>query len=114
MTEPARSARRPRRFPPHVTSDTPLTPRERLFVAEYLVDLHGADAAIRVGYAARSATVTASRLLRKANVQAAVQTAFAARLQRTEIKADDVLFHLAKSRMSTFRTSGCCSMRRDT
>jgi hypothetical protein len=36
--------------------------RERLLVAEYLVDLHGADAAIRVSYAARSAQITASRL----------------------------------------------------
>jgi hypothetical protein len=59
MTETAKP--RPR-FPPHVSSDTPLMARERLLVAEYLVDLHGADAAIRVGYAARSAQITASRL----------------------------------------------------
>jgi len=52
------------------TATTPLTPKEEQFCAEYLVDRNGAQAAIRAGYAKKSAKVTASRLLTKANVKA--------------------------------------------
>ena len=49
-----------------------LKPRERQFVREYLTDWNGTQAAIRCGYSAgknnASAAVTASRLLRDANV----------------------------------------------
>jgi phage terminase small subunit len=43
-----------------------------LFVAEYQKDHNGTQAAIRAGYAANSAAVTASKLLRKANVRSAI------------------------------------------
>ena len=39
-----------------------LTPKQTLFVAEYLVDHNGKQAAIRAGYAPRSAEMQASRL----------------------------------------------------
>lgn len=47
-----------------------LTPRERLFVREYITDLNGTQAAIRAGYAEKSAASQASRLLRKEAVRA--------------------------------------------
>lgn len=47
-----------------------LTERERAFVRQYLVDLNGTQAAIRVGYSEKTAASQASRLLRKPNVQA--------------------------------------------
>lgn len=47
-----------------------LKPRERAFVHEYLHDLNGTKAAIRVGYSEKTAASQASRLLRKPNVQA--------------------------------------------
>ena len=47
-----------------------LTPRERKFVHEYLVDLNGKDAAIRAGYSEKTAASQASRLLRKPEVKA--------------------------------------------
>lgn len=47
-----------------------LKPRERAFVHEYLHDLNGTKAAIRVGYSEKSAASQASRLLRKPDVQA--------------------------------------------
>lgn len=68
-----------------------LTPKQQRFVDEYLVDLNGKQAAIRAGYAERSAEVTASRLLSNANVASAINKALAARSQRTEITADYVL-----------------------
>ena len=46
-----------------------LKPRERQFVREYLRDLNGTAAAIRVGYSEKSATSQASRLLRKPSVR---------------------------------------------
>lgn len=47
-----------------------LTARERAFVRQYLVDLNGTQAAIRVGYSEKTAASQASRLLRKSDVQA--------------------------------------------
>ena len=47
--------------------------KQRRFVEEYAIDHNGAGAAIRAGYAPKSAHVTASRLLRKANVADAVR-----------------------------------------
>ena len=68
-----------------------LTPKQQRFVEEYIIDLNGKQAAIRAGYAERSAEVTASRLLSNANVARVINKALAARSQRTEITADYVL-----------------------
>jgi hypothetical protein len=65
-----------------------LTPKERQFVAEYLVDRNGAAAARRAGYAAKSAKVTAARLLTKANVRMAITEGTQAGIERSEINAD--------------------------
>ena len=59
-----------------------LTAKIARFVDEYSIDGNGAAAAVRAGYAANSARVTASRLLTKANIQEALadrQQALAAR-----------------------------------
>lgn len=68
-----------------------MNPRQIIFVEEYLIDLNATQAAIRAGYAERSATVTASKLLTKANIQAAIQIAQLARSERTQITVDKVL-----------------------
>jgi phage terminase small subunit len=52
-----------------------LTPKERAFVTSYLVDGNGTQAAIRAGYAKQSAHVTASQLLRKPKIAAAIAQA---------------------------------------
>lgn len=71
-----------------------LSPRQRRFVEEYLIDLNGQAAAIRAGYAAHTARITASRLLTKANIQAAIADAQAVRGQRTQITQDAVLHEI--------------------
>lgn len=71
-----------------------MTPRQALFIREYLVDLNATQAAIRAGYKAHSAEVHASRLLSKANIRRAVDTAMARRAARTDITADRVLMKL--------------------
>ena len=68
-----------------------LTDKEQQFVDEYLVDLNGAQAAIRAKYAESSARQTATKLLSKAHIQAAIAVARAKQQERTEITADRVL-----------------------
>lgn len=46
-----------------------LKPRERQFVREYLRDMNGTAAAVRVGYSAKSAASQASRLLRRQEIR---------------------------------------------
>lgn len=50
-----------------------LSPKQRRFVWEYEMDWNGTRAAIRAGYGEKSAAVTASRLLKNANVAAYVR-----------------------------------------
>lgn len=68
-----------------------LTPKQAMFVQEYLVDLNGTQAAIRAGYSAHTAEAQASRLLSNVKVANAVQRAMAERSQRVEIDQDYVL-----------------------
>ncbi len=71
-----------------------LTPKQQLFVEEYLKDLNGAQAAIRAGYSPNRAEQTASRLLTNGKVKSAVQKAKAERSERTKVDADYVLKRL--------------------
>lgn len=70
--------------------------RRALFVAEYLIDLNGRKAAIRAGFAEKSAHVTASRLLKDPWVKAEVRRELADRRKRLRVSADKVEQELAK------------------
>lgn len=74
----------------------PLTPKQKIFVAEYLVDLNATQAAIRAGYIERTANKVGPRLLVNVGVQSAIQAAMAERTTRTEITADYVLTRLVE------------------
>lgn len=80
--------------------DRSLSPRERLFVDEYLIDLNGDAAAQRAGYSPGgsgvAARVRASQLLKRPAVRKAVDAGMAARSQRTAIDADTVLSELLR------------------
>ena len=69
-----------------------LTPKQELFIKEYLVDLNATQAYLRAGYKVSEnvAAVNAKRLLSNAKIDAAIQEAIQKRSERTEIKADDV------------------------
>jgi hypothetical protein len=73
-----------------------LTPKQAAFVQEYIIDLNGSAAYRRAGYKAigHAAEANASRLLRNAEVAAAIVEAQAARAQRTQVTADEVLARL--------------------
>lgn len=81
----------------------PLTPKQELFVAEYLVDLNGTQAAIRAGYAPDSASVMASKLLVKSNVKAEVKRQYSAIYQSLGTKAQRVLSELVRLGFSDIR-----------
>ena len=68
-----------------------LTPKQQAFVVQYIVDYNGAKAAIRAGFAERSANVTASRLLAKANIQAAIAKSQQRIANRVDVKLEDVV-----------------------
>jgi len=74
-----------------------VTPKQQRFVEEYLIDLNATAAYRRAGYAAKgnAAEVNAARLLRNAQVQAAIVEAKAARSEETGINAAWVLKRLA-------------------
>lgn len=70
-----------------------MTPKQEAFVREYLIDLNASAAYKRAGYAAKgnAAEVNAARLLRHAQVAAAIQVEMDKRAERTQITADYVL-----------------------
>ena len=80
-----------------------LTSKQSRFVAEYLIDLNGKQAAIRAGYSAKTAEVQASQLLRIAKIQVALSAAIRARSWNTEVTADRVVAELAKIGFANMR-----------
>jgi phage terminase small subunit len=71
-----------------------LNPKQQRFTQEYLIDLNATQAAIRAGYAVRTARQQGSRLLTNAAVMEVIQTAKAERSDRIKIDADYVLRRL--------------------
>lgn len=83
------SAARPTPPPPRV-----LTPKERLFVAEYLVDTNATQAAIRAGYSEKTAAAIGYENLRKPHIRKLIDAAMAERVARIGWDADRVLERL--------------------
>lgn len=73
-----------------------MTAKQRTFVDEYLVDLNATQAAIRAGYAPKTAGVIGCENLKKLNIAAAIQKRMDARSERTGIKVDRVLIELGR------------------
>jgi phage terminase small subunit len=65
-------------------------------VREYLLDLNGTRAAVAAGYSSKTASVVASRMLRKVKVQALLKQRMEERQQRLDLSADRVLQEIAK------------------
>jgi phage terminase small subunit len=74
--------------------------KQRLFVHEYLIDLNGTKAAIRAGYSAKAAKVTACKLMKLPAVKRSIGTAMKKREDRLEITADKWLRELALIKFS--------------
>lgn len=73
-----------------------LTPKQRAFVREYLIDLNATQAAIRAGYSEDTARAIGAENLTKPDIASAIEAAMKSRAERTDITADRVLKELAK------------------
>lgn len=71
-----------------------LTPKQAMFVIEYLKDLNGSAAAVRAGYSEDTSKEIASQNLTKPHIMDAIQEQMDARAGRTLITADWVLNNL--------------------
>lgn len=72
-----------------------LTPKQKSFVQNYIIDFNATRAAKAAGYSAKTATEQGSRLLTYANIQAAIQKAIDKRAEKTGITAERVIQELA-------------------
>ncbi len=72
-----------------------LTNKQRLFIAEYLIDLNATQAAIRAGYSKKTAYSIGQENLKKPEIAQLIQTQFHKRGEKTDITADKVLKELA-------------------
>lgn len=72
-----------------------LTAKQERFVEEYLIDLNATQAAIRAGYSQKTARVTASKLLTKANIQAAIAERQKEIRKRNDVTIDRLIQELA-------------------
>ncbi len=80
-----------------------LTPKQKRFVDEYLVDLNATQAAIRAKYSAKTAASIGEENLRKPEIAEAIHQRMKDREKRTEITQDMVLRELAKIGFSDIR-----------
>jgi phage terminase small subunit len=73
-----------------------LTPKQKRFVDEYLIDLNATQAAIRAGYSEKTANVIGCENLMKPNIQSYIRERQQMMEKRTEITQDRVLKEYAK------------------
>lgn len=81
--------------PASIPPEKSLNPRQRAFVAEYLIDLNATQAYIRAGYAPADAGVAGHQLLNNPKIAAEVEQGKAQRLSRVNMTADTVLEEMA-------------------
>lgn len=86
-----------------MSEEKKMTPKQQLFVAEYLVDLNATQAAIRAGYSPKTAYSQGERLLKNVEVSSAIQAAMEKRVEKTEITAQRVLDEISKLSFSDIR-----------
>jgi len=73
-----------------------LSPKQRLFVAEYCKDYNATQAAIRAGYSQRTARSQGQRLLTNVDIQVAIERRQQKTEERADVEVDDVVAELVK------------------
>ncbi|CAB4131924.1 XtmA Phage terminase, small subunit [uncultured Caudovirales phage] len=74
----------------------PLTPKQDMFVREYLIDLNATQAAIRAGYSAKTAYSIGEENLKKPEIAKAIQLGMDKRAEKAIITADEVLANIKR------------------
>lgn len=80
-----------------------LTDKQRAFCKEYIVDFNAAQAAIRAGYAPKHAKDQAHKLMQLPHIQEGIRQEVEQRMERTEIKADQVVQQIYKQAFADIR-----------
>lgn len=83
----------------HTQMPATLTPKQELFVNEYLVDWNGTQAAIRAGYSERTAQEQASRLLTNEAIKRAVEASRQKVMDKVAVTVEKVLADLEEVRL---------------
>lgn len=73
-----------------------LTKKERIFADEYVKTTNGTQSAITAGYSEKTASVTASKMLRKPKVRQYIDAIMDERSKDTIATADEVLEYLTR------------------
>jgi len=76
---------------PALENDWRLTPKQALFVVEYLKDLNATQAAIRAGYSADTAEKNSYRLMGIEGIKQAIKAGTAKQIESAELSAARVL-----------------------
>src|SRR6185437_13526322 len=71
-----------------------LSPKQRKFVDEYLIDLNATQAAIRAGYSEKTAGQQGERLLKKVEIAQAITTKQAKRAELVKVDQNYVITNL--------------------
>lgn len=74
----------------------PLTPKQDMFVREYLIDLNATQAAIRAGYSPKTAYSIGEENLKKPEIAKAIQLGMDKRAEKAIITADEVLSNIRR------------------
>ena len=80
-----------------------MTPKQTRFIAEYRKDLNATQAAIRAGYSEKTASSQGERLLRNAEIAAAVAEKTQAQLEQADLSAVRVLEELRRLSFADIR-----------
>ena len=95
-----KSTRKPKTLlptpPKSVLDNLKLTPKQRFFVQEYLIDLNAKQASIRAGYRPTNAEFQGHQLINNPKVKQAIKLAMYERELRTKVTQDRVIEELAK------------------
>ena len=73
-----------------------LTPKQKLFIKEYLIDQNAAAAARRAGYSVKSADKIGHQLLENTRVSEQVKTELDKRMDKLEVSSENIIQEMAK------------------
>lgn len=72
------------------------TPKQRIFITEYLVNKNAAKAARLAGYSAKTSRSAGWRLLTNVDIASAIEKGLREQLERADITSDDILLTLKR------------------
>lgn len=73
-----------------------LTPKQQLFVEEYLIDFNATQAAIRAGYSENTAYSQGPRLLENVEIQRGIEKGKQKLIKKLDIKKEDIIRDLIR------------------